>query len=150
MLDFQLGTVLDRLGAGAGASCRVDEQRRRGRLAEPQPARQVLDWGSSPDRVHTLRLGIDHEFFEPTPGGPATTCHVLAVGKDLARDYETLAQAAERTDAPFYIVTAERNLRGIALPTNIEVKRNLPYGELRRLYARARCIALPVRRPDYP
>ena len=150
VLDFALSTMLDRrervtrrlleasLRASAAVVCLSDVQRQR--LLE----RLDLD----PARVHTVLLGIDHAFLEPTHE-PAAEPYVLAVGKDLARDYRTLALAAANVDVPFVLVTEPRNVRGIELPANVTVRRGLPYPELRDLYARAACVVLPVRHPGY-
>jgi glycosyltransferase involved in cell wall biosynthesis len=149
VFDFHLATLWDRssplrrrqitaaLRSAAAVVCLSDVQRRR--LLE----RVRLD----PGRLHACLLGIDHHYFQPSsePEEP----YVVAVGKDLARDYETLARAAEGLDVPVVVVTEERNVRGIDLPANVEVTRDLPYTELRELYARAACVVLPVRGPDY-
>lgn len=150
VFDFSLSTVFDRSAsvrrkllatsirsAAAIVALGVDQ---RDQLLQ----RVRLD----PRRVHVCRLGIDHGFFRPQPGVDGG--FVLAVGKDLARDYETLAQAAEGLDAKIVVVTEARNLRGIDLPANIEIAHGLDYRDLRDLYAKARCIALPVRRPEFP
>lgn len=153
VLDFALATVLDRrrgtgrrllelsLRSAAAIVCLSDAQRTR--LLE----RVSLD----PDRVTTVLLGIDHEFLQPALAHPSgDNAIVLAVGKDLARDYRTLAASAREVDARFVIVTEQRNVKGIALPGNVEVTRGLTYSKLRDLYAEAACVVLPVRRPDYP
>jgi glycosyltransferase involved in cell wall biosynthesis len=153
VLDFALATVLDRR-RGSSRRILVRSLRSAGAivcLSENQRARLLDRLDVSPDRVHTVLLGIDHQFLRPNAGSPGGEGdYVLAVGKDLARDYRTLAQSASSIDAKFVVVTEERNVRGIDLPPNVEVRRGLTYGELRDLYARARCVVLPLRRPDYP
>jgi glycosyltransferase involved in cell wall biosynthesis len=150
-LDFAFATVLDRRG-GAGRRLLLASLRSASAivsLSESQRERLLERTGLPPGRVRTVLLGIDHEFLRPSADG-ADDGYVLAVGKDLARDYGTLAQAAARVDARFVVVTEERNLRGIELPPNVEVRRGFTYGALRDLYARARCVVLPLRRLDYP
>jgi glycosyltransferase involved in cell wall biosynthesis len=150
VFDFQLATVFDRsspvrrrllagsLRSAAAIVCLSEFQRER------LLARVSLD----PARAYVCRLGIDHEFFRPEPG-VTDDGYILVVGKDLARDYVTLAEAARGLDARFVLVTEERNVRGTSLPANVEVVRNLPYRDLVGLYDRARCVALTVRRPDF-
>ncbi len=75
---------------------------------------------------------------------------MLAVGKDLARDYATLARAAESLDAPVRLVAHPRNLEGLKLPPNVEASYGLSWTELRDAYAGAACVVLPLRRPGYP
>jgi glycosyltransferase involved in cell wall biosynthesis len=151
LLDFALATLLDRrrgaaravlrssLRSAAAVVCLSDVQR--GRLLE----RVALE----PDRVHTVLLGVDHHFLRPEGHRPDDDRFVLAVGKDLARDYRSLAQAAAGLPARFVLICEERNVRGLDLPPNVEVRRGLAFGELRDLYDRARCVVLPVRRADY-
>lgn len=100
----------------------------------------------APERVGVLHLGVDDRFFRPSAG---TDGYVLAVGRDLARDYATLARAAAALDAEIHVVAEERNLAGVDLPPNVRVHRGLSWAKLRDLYAGARCVALPLRRPDY-
>jgi glycosyltransferase involved in cell wall biosynthesis len=150
VLDFALSTMLDRrtglahrlleasLRASAAVVC----------LSEVQRQRLLDRLDLDPTHVHAVLLGIDHTFLRPQRE-PAAEPYVLAVGKDLARDYRTLAQAAADVDFPFVLVTEPRNLRGIDVPDNVTIKRGLPYTELRDLYAGAACVVLPVRSPGY-
>jgi glycosyltransferase involved in cell wall biosynthesis len=152
MLDFELATVLDRrrglrrrvlrhsIDSAAAIVSLSDSQR--GRLLE----RTRLD----PSKVHTVLLGIDHEFLRPENATGEGGGHVLAVGRDLARDYPTLARAAGMVDAPFVFVAFEHNVRGLDLPPNVEVRHGLTYAELRDLYAGAACCVLPLRPLGYP
>jgi glycosyltransferase involved in cell wall biosynthesis len=152
VLDFALSTILDRRH---GVARRVLETSIRSTaaivcLCEDQRRRLLERTELSPDRVHVVLLGTDVEFMRPEAARPpAESGYVLAVGKDLARDYRALAEAAERVDARFVLVTEERNLRGITLPGNVEVRRGLRYDELRDLYAGAACVALPLRSLDF-
>ena len=157
VLDFALATILDRrqrasrrvllasLRSAAAIVC----------LSESQRSRLLDRTDIEPERVHALLLGVDCDFLQPNRAGrdgagpEAGDGYVLAVGKDLARDYRTLAQAASSIDARFVIVTEERNTRGIDLPSNVEVRRGLGHDELRDLYAQARCVVLPLRRLGY-
>jgi glycosyltransferase involved in cell wall biosynthesis len=102
--------------------------------------------GLDPAQVVTLLVPIDGEFFRPGGDGDG----VVAVGKDLARDYATLARALEPLEVRATVVAPPRNLEGVALPANVEVKRDLTARELRSLYAGARCVVVPQRGPAYP
>lgn len=151
VFDFQLATVLDRssivrrplLAASIRSAAAIVS------LSDQQRERLLARVRIDPTRAHVCRLGIDHEFFRPAPLEAGDEGYVLVVGKDLARDYVTLAQAASGLDARVVLVTEERNVRGTRLPPNVEVVRHLAYRDLVGLYARARCVALPVRRPEY-
>ena len=99
------------------------------------------------ERVLTLHVPIDAEFFRPEPESGDGT--VLAVGKDLARDYGTLGEAARSLDTRVTLVAHPRNIEGLDLPANVDVQSDLPYRELRSAYARAGCVVVPQHADDY-
>jgi glycosyltransferase involved in cell wall biosynthesis len=105
--------------------------------------------GIDPRRAPVAYHGVDHRFF--TPAETPRERLVLAVGRDLARDYRTLFAAVEKLDARVVVVSAAaRNLAGLRLPASAEVREGLSWSELRELYARAACTVIPLRRPDFP
>jgi glycosyltransferase involved in cell wall biosynthesis len=126
------------LGRAAGVVCLGPSQR--DELLELAP----LD----PDRVQVATHGVDTRFYAPSDGSRAPL--VLAVGKDLARDYATLVEAARGVDARFVFVVLSRNLDGIDLPGNVEARAHIPYSELRELYGRATCAIVALRDARYP
>ena len=100
----------------------------------------------------TALLGIDERYFAPRPAsGPAAEeePYVLAVGKDLARDYGTFTEAVRRLGVRAEIAAYPRNLEGVRLPPRTRA-RAVPAAELRELYAGAACVVVPQRRQDYP
>jgi glycosyltransferase involved in cell wall biosynthesis len=101
-----------------------------------------------PERVHMVPLGVDPQFFRPQ--APPRDGYVLAVGRDMARDYATFAEAVAGLDARSIIVASERNLSDVTLPRNTELRLDVSYTELRDLYAGAACVVLPTRRYGYP
>ena len=117
-------------------------------LGGEQRRRLVAQTGLEPERVRVVEIGVDESFFEARPV-PADG-YVLAVGKDLARDYGTLALAAGALDARVKIVAGTRNLADVSLPPNVDVVGHVTWHELRELYAGAACVALPLREPSYP
>jgi glycosyltransferase involved in cell wall biosynthesis len=103
-------------------------------------------------RATTALLGIDERYFAPRPAPePAAEeePYVLAVGKDLARDYGTFAEAVRRLGVRAEIAAYPRNLEGVRLPPRTRA-RAVSAGELRELYAGATCVVVPQRRQDYP
>lgn len=100
-----------------------------------------------PTRVVTLHVPVDAEFFRPSAGGGSG---VLAVGKDLARDYATLAEAARGLDVEVDIVANPRNTAGLTLPENVSVRHGIASTALRDAYAGAGCVVLPQRADGYP
>jgi glycosyltransferase involved in cell wall biosynthesis len=149
VLNYGISTVYDRsstlrrrilkqaLASSSAVVCLGESQR--GALLEQLP----LD----PTRVRVVPLGVDERFHAASP--PPRRGHVLAVGRDLARDYATLAAAARLYDAPTILVAEERNLVGVELPDNVTTVRGIPFVRLRELYEGARCIVLPLRHEGY-
>jgi glycosyltransferase involved in cell wall biosynthesis len=75
---------------------------------------------------------------------------VLAVGRDLARDYRTFLAAVRELDARIVVLAArDRNLAGLDVPPNVELRPGVAWSELRELYARAACVVIALRRPTY-
>jgi glycosyltransferase involved in cell wall biosynthesis len=99
-----------------------------------------------PERVHVVELGGDAAWFAPTPAPRGDT--VLAVGKDMARDYATFGEAMRRAGGAATVVAEPRNLVGLELPETVTVRRGLPWPELRRLYDEAGCVVVAIRRED--
>ncbi|HEY1368034.1 MAG TPA: glycosyltransferase family 4 protein [Gaiellaceae bacterium] len=149
VLNFGLNTILRRSGRA----------RRRALAASLTAAARVVCLGAAqrdellelarldPGRVAVVHFGVDVDWMTPVeaPREPL----VLAVGKDLARDYGTLAAALEGLDARGVFVVHPRNVEGLELPPNVEVRHDVPWAELRDLYARAACVVLGLRRPEF-
>ncbi len=115
-------------------------------LGESQ-RRELVELASlDPTHAVTVHVPVDAEFF--TPRSSASSA-VLAVGKDLARDYATLAQAVGAIDVETTIVAQPRNLDAVSLPSSARVVSGISAVELRDLYAAAGCVVLPQRSPEY-
>lgn len=118
-------------------------------FAESQRERLLQQTDCDPARVHTLELGVDERFLTSS-GPPPQNGHVLAVGRDLARDYATLAKSVDGLDARVVLVASEKNVRRLKLPPNVEKRLDISPLELRALYDRARCVLIPTRAEGYP
>ena len=118
-------------------------------FADAQRARLLDLIRLEPASVHVCALGVDERFLRaersPSPEG-----HVLAVGRDLARDYETFAAAVTGLPASVVLVASTKNLTGVRLPPNVDVRLDTSPVELRRLYEQARCVVVPTRRESFP
>ena len=103
--------------------------------------------GVEPDRVFVAELGVDADYWQP--GGPAEGGYVLAVGRDLARDYATFVSALDGLSVPVVIVAKHENLSGVDLPTNVEVQLDIPPAKVRELYAGAALVVVPIHREGH-
>jgi glycosyltransferase involved in cell wall biosynthesis len=116
-------------------------------LGESQRRELVSLAGLDPERVVTMLVPVDAQFFEPR--GDVSGPTVLSVGKDLARDYATLLEAVGPMDVDATLVAHPRNIDTLELPPNATLRTNVPFSELRELYAGAACVVLPQRNDDY-
>jgi glycosyltransferase involved in cell wall biosynthesis len=148
--NFGLNTILRRAGRA----------RRRALVASLRSTRSVICLGTSqrddllaladldPAHVDVALHGVDHRFFAPT-GAPRERL-VIAIGRDLARDYATLVRAVRSIDARVVFVALRRNVEGLEVPPNIDVRERIPYSELRDLYRRAAVAVVALRPGDFP
>ncbi len=148
--NFGLNTILRRAGR-ARRSLLAASLRRSAAVICLGPSQrdellQLMD--IDPPQVPVAIHGVDHRFFAP-PESPRERL-VIAIGRDLARDYATLSRAASEIEARFVFVVLQRNLEGIDPPGNVEVRERIPYFELRDLYRRAACAVVALRPSDYP
>jgi glycosyltransferase involved in cell wall biosynthesis len=101
-----------------------------------------------PEHVAVALHGVDERFFAP-PEEPRERL-VIAIGRDLARDYATLVEAVRTLDTRVVFVVLRRNLEGIAVPPNVEVRERIPYADLRELYRRACVAVVALRGAEFP
>lgn len=79
---------------------------------------------------------------EPAGGGE-NDGFVLSIGRTL-RDLDTLAEAAREIQAPVLVVAGARDRIPASLPANVQVLKELPLAETRRLIGRAAVVAIPL------
>jgi glycosyltransferase involved in cell wall biosynthesis len=116
-------------------------------LGESQRIELLALTGLDAQRVVTLPVPVDANFFEPRGG--ADDRFILSVGKDLARDYTTFLAAARLLDIDTTIVVHPRTVDLSGLPPRATLRSGVPFVELRDLYARAACVVVPQRSDDY-
>jgi glycosyltransferase involved in cell wall biosynthesis len=104
--------------------------------------------GFAPSHVPVAIHGVDDTFF--TPFGGERERLVIAIGRDLARDYETFFGAVRTIDARVVVVVLQRNLTGLDVPPNVEVRERVPYSELRDLYRQACVAVIALRGAEFP
>ena len=105
--------------------------------------------GVPASKVEFVYDKVDHHFFHPL--SVDVDDYILAVGREQ-RDYETLLQAISGTGLKLVVVasspwsTYQTKLQDAE---RVTVLRNIPYQDLRDLYARARLVVIPLVDVDY-
>lgn len=118
-------------------------------LGEAQRSELIAAAGLDPERVVTLPIPVDATFFRPDGEHDGNGARVLTVGKDLARDYSTFLAAVQPLPVDATIVAHRRNVEGLDVPANADLRGGISFGELRELYAGAACVVLPQRGESY-
>ncbi len=104
--------------------------------------------GIAPERIHAVRFGVDLDALAnitTSEHGP-----VVAVGRDRARDWRTLAAAASGAGWTADLVTRPEQLSGIDLPANIRQSPPVPRDAYLRLLADAAVVVVPTDVREYP
>lgn len=93
-------------------------------------------------KVFFVPLGVDTAFYQPRYSGRKD--YILSAGRDNGRDYKTVLEVATRMpEREFHIVCSPRNLKEVgAVPPNVKVIYDLPFGELHKKYQEAALLLL--------
>lgn len=120
-------------------------------LSESLRRRLIERHGIPENRVANIGYGVDTRFFQPVaPPLPHRLAPVASAGM-ASRDYRTLVAAVADLDVDTKIAAdsawfrSDLDIAGQALPPNVEVRSYGNYVGLRRLYAEALCIVVPLR-----
>jgi glycosyltransferase involved in cell wall biosynthesis len=150
VVSYHLVTTFERTGPAKRAVLRKSLAAAAGVLTISAASRErLIEHGRlPPEKVFVAHLGVDERWWQPLP--LPENGHLLAVGRDLARDYATLARAVAGLDLKTVIVAKAENLRGISLPDNVEVRSNISQPELLAAYAGASCVVVPMVGADDP
>lgn len=99
-------------------------------------------------KVHAVRFGIDlDELAEVTP---TDGDDVVAVGRDLGRDWATLCDAARGTGWDLQLVTRPRQVEHLDLPTEVTLHGRLERDDYLALLAGAGVVVVPTEVREYP
>jgi glycosyltransferase involved in cell wall biosynthesis len=113
--------------------------------------RRLTELGAEENRIHLIPYSIDENFFSSMPDDEQQEKLVISVGEPRTRDYKGLAQAIKGLDCSLKIAASghwyarEKN-NGIhsKIPDNVTIIKYLPQADLRRLYASAQFVVLPI------
>jgi glycosyltransferase involved in cell wall biosynthesis len=116
-------------------------------LSEAVRQAMISRFGFPASRAHTTGYGADTRFFEPASGVPSG--RLVASAGVAYRDYRSLIAASAGLDAQLKLAVgsawfpAEVDITGAALPSHVETG-TYDYPKLRRLYAEASCVVVPL------
>jgi glycosyltransferase involved in cell wall biosynthesis len=120
-----------------GVLCLTNNQQR---IAEELGAR---------GRAVCVGYNIDTDFFSPRESSDGS--YILAVGRDVSRDYETLIDAVRDCPLEVRIRTTEKLNIPADCIANISIEDNwLSYGDLRELYGKSKFVVLPLKNVLHP
>ena len=112
---------------------------------------ELRGWlGEVGPRIEFVPFGVDTTYFRPDPGIPSVD-DVVSVGADPRRDFALLVDLARRLpERSFRIVASADNARSLgALPANVTLEIDVPFGRVRECILGARVVVLPVRDNSY-
>ncbi len=144
LISYHLCATYERSSAAARRLLRASVRSATGIVCISEAGRSCLIelMGVDPGKVFVAELGVDEGYWQAT--GPAAGGYVLAVGRDLARDYATFARALDGLPERAVIVAKHENLSGVDLPANVQVHLDIPPAKVRELYAGAACVVVPI------
>lgn len=100
------------------------------------------------ERIHAVHFGVDLDELvsvEPTDSGT-----VVAIGRDLGRDWTTLNRAAVGTGWEVDLMTRRQQVNTSALPPEVRFLEPAGRGDYLRVLARASVVVLPTEVREYP
>ncbi len=113
----------------------------------------LLAAGIAPEKIKFAPIGIDVKKFviySPSFSRDQSTGYILYVGRDMGRDYKTLFDAVRGLPVQVVVATKPEAVAGLTVPPNVEIRFNVPYGDMPALYANAAFVVTPLKRADNP
>lgn len=108
----------------------------------------VSGLGLAEDAVHVVPFGVDLEDIE---GRPTSDFHtVVAVGRDLGRDWATLLEAVTGTGWSVHLVTRPSQVAGLDLPDEVTLHATLSRSDYLDMLASSSVVVVPTHVREYP
>lgn len=95
-------------------------------------------------KPHFMAPPVDTQYFKPQI--TKFKYDLLAVGRDLGRDYQTFFKAINNLKLKALLICDPKNILNLDLPNNLEVKFSLPYNQVRKYYHQAKIIVIPTKK----
>ncbi|MCT1458281.1 glycosyltransferase [Aestuariimicrobium sp. p3-SID1156] len=107
------------------------------------------DCGFPREKIESIPFGFAPGLFPPRSDfsvhGP-----LVAVGSDRGRDYPTLLAAMQGSGLELDLICKESNLEGATVPSGVNFRGTIPYGDYRAALANAAVVAVPTKVMAYP
>jgi glycosyltransferase involved in cell wall biosynthesis len=103
-----------------------------------------------PEQLAFVPFGVDQETFAPAGPPDDDDGYVLVVGRDRGRDWTTTFDALRNVPSPVKVCARPSDLRGCAVPANVETLGYVDRDVYRTLLGRARVVVVSTRPVLYP
>ena len=111
----------------------------------------LVSLGAAAEQIHVIRYGVDQKFFTPIEDMRQEPGFILSLGEASSRDYGTLMKAVSGLSLKLLIAASghwyarEKDKRLLGnIPENVTITGGISVKDLRKIYARAQFVALPV------
>jgi glycosyltransferase involved in cell wall biosynthesis len=112
---------------------------------------KLMKLGASEEQIHLIPYSIDQTFYSPQYKIEQPKNLIVSVGEPRTRDYDSLLKAVDGLSCDLKIAASghwyareKNNQIQSRLPENVSILRYLPQADLRKLYASAQLVALPI------
>ena len=114
----------------------------------------LISQGFDSQKIFYVPNGIDIDFMRRKLAEENTEKtiepFILSVGKDMGRDYKTLAEAVEGLSVKVKVVALPRNFTSVKkIPTNVEIMGFVPFDRLVELYKKALFVVIPTKSENH-
>ncbi|CAN5651983.1 glycosyltransferase family 4 protein [soil metagenome] len=117
-------------------------------FSENQRATLSTLLGYPAERIHVIRFGVDLDELRGRPTTDGTA--VVAIGRDLGRDWHTLAEAATGTGWDVELVTRPQQVADVDLPSEVRLSSPLDRAAYLDLLAGSGVVVIPTEVREYP
>ena len=108
----------------------------------------INELGMPPDRVRIVQFGVDLD--ELADVATSERGPVVAVGRDLGRDWTTFIEAIRGTGWDVHLATRSSQVEGIELPAEVTLHTILSRADYLKLIASASVVVVPTHVREYP
>ena len=96
----------------------------------------------SEKKIHFIPPGVDTSFFKPKK--TKNEFDLVAIGRDVGRDYQSLFKAIKKLNISALVICDPKNLTGLTIPGNVQVKYSVSYLKVRRAYHNSKIVVVPT------